>query len=42
LGTVTGRHNFFANMATKIFGRFLPKKYGTKIVCEPAARKRQI
>ena len=23
-GTIAGRHRFFANMAQKIFGRFLP------------------
>ena len=31
IGTVAGRHRFFAYMATKIFGRFLPSPVMTRI-----------
>ena len=42
-GTIAGRHRFFAGMAHKIFGRFLPKFVLTKIsdsfkYCFPGSR----
>ena len=38
-GTIAGRHIFFANMARKIFGRFLPASLRPKIACPPALEK---
>ena len=38
-GTVAGRHRFFANMAQKIFGRFLPSQYRGYAACPPARAK---
>ena len=42
-GTVAGRHRFFASMAGKIFGRFLPQTVTSRIAasfgyCFPLAR----
>lgn len=37
LGTLSGRHLFFANMGGKILKRFVPKKVGERIICPPAA-----
>lgn len=39
IGTLSGRHTFFAKMATKIFGRFAPNKIMEKIMCEAAKKK---
>ena len=39
VGTLAGRHTYFARMAAKIYGRFLPKSFGINPVCPPAARK---
>ena len=36
LGTLSGRHNFFAKMGLKIIARFLPKSFTSKIVCKEA------
>jgi hypothetical protein len=33
LGTLSGRHVFFANMARKIVSRFLPNSIGSKMGC---------
>jgi len=37
LGTLAGRHRYFALMSKKLIGRFLPSTYKEKIVCPPAA-----
>ncbi|KAJ1418195.1 hypothetical protein B484DRAFT_453756 [Ochromonadaceae sp. CCMP2298] len=39
IGTVAGRHNFFAKMGTKILGRFVPKSAINKVLCGPAKGK---
>jgi hypothetical protein len=39
IGTISGRHRFFASMAFKILGRFVPKKILSKVICEPALLK---
>ena len=44
-GTVAGRHRFFAGMASKIFGRFMPSSVSTRIGeafgwCFPRSRLR--
>lgn len=39
IGTVSGRHNYFARMSMKILGRFVPKSVIHKIVCKPALAK---
>jgi hypothetical protein len=39
LGTLAGRHAFFGKMSFKILGRFFPKKFLEKVVCEPARVK---
>ncbi len=39
-GTLSGRHNFFAMMATKIFGRFLPASVSRRLGCPPALKKK--
>ena len=36
LGTLAGRHRFFATMGVKIMGRFLPASWKQRILCEPA------
>jgi len=41
-GTVAGRHMYFAMMGRKILGRFLPRKLGQKIGCEPARVKQEL
>jgi hypothetical protein len=33
VGTLAGRHVFFANMARKIVSRFMPSKFSTKLGC---------
>ena len=38
-GTIAGRHTFFANMARKIFGRFLPGRLKKYAACPPAQAK---
>ena len=38
-GTLAGRHIFFASMARKIFGRFLPSQYRGYAACPPARAK---
>jgi hypothetical protein len=39
LGTISGRHLFFARMAFKILGRFIPKSMLTNVLCTPAKLK---
>jgi hypothetical protein len=40
VGTLAGRHTYFANMARKIFGRFVPgQSIKEKIACSPAIEK---
>lgn len=40
VGTLAGRHTYFANMARKILGRFVPlKEIKSKIACKPALEK---
>ena len=41
-GTIAGRHMYFATMGRKILGRFLPRKLGEKIGCEPARIKHEL
>jgi hypothetical protein len=38
-GTLSGRHSYFANMARKILGRFIPPSLLNKVTCPPAQRK---
>eukprot|EP00967_Tisochrysis_lutea_P052587 scaffold65206_cov31-Tisochrysis_lutea.AAC.4 len=38
-GTAAGRHTFFASMARKIFGRFLPPALARRVGCGPAQMK---
>ena len=38
-GTLAGRHIFFAAMARKIFGRFMPSQYRGYAACPPARAK---
>lgn len=40
LGTLSGRHLFFATMGKKIIGRFFPSKFREKIACNPAIQKK--
>ena len=39
IGTLSGRHNFFAKMSIKILGRFMPKKVSSSLLCTPAKQK---
>ena len=40
VGTLSGRHTYFANMSRKILGRFVPvKNVREKIACQPAIDK---
>ena len=39
VGTISGRHNYFARMSMKILGRFFPKTVIHKIVCKPGQAK---
>jgi hypothetical protein len=39
LGTLAGRHTFFAKMSFKILNRFLPKAVLSKAVCQPGRLK---
>ena len=39
LGTLGGRHKFFAKMSMKIWGRFLPRSVVHRILCTPAKLK---
>ena len=39
IGTLSGRHAFFANMSLKILRRFIPQNLTSKIVCFPATKK---
>mmetsp|Transcript_72171 Transcript_72171/g.141640 ORF Transcript_72171/g.141640 Transcript_72171/m.141640 type:complete len:147 (-) Transcript_72171:153-593(-) len=39
IGTVSGRHNYFAKMSMKILGRFVPKSVIHKVVCKPGLQK---
>jgi hypothetical protein len=39
IGTVSGRHNYFAKMSMKILGRFVPKTVIHKVMCTPAKSK---
>jgi hypothetical protein len=38
LGTLSGRHLFFAGMGRKILARFVPKQVGSKIICPPGSK----
>lgn len=39
MGTLSGRHNYFAKMSMKILGRFVPKSVIHKVICQPARSK---
>jgi len=39
LGTLSGRHNFFANMGMKIIKRFIPRDVASKVICKGAKAK---
>jgi hypothetical protein len=39
IGTLSGRHNFFAKMSMKILGRFFPKSVIHRVMCTPAKSK---
>ena len=39
IGTISGRHIFFAQMSSKILGRFIPKSILSKVYCNPAKIK---
>ena len=39
IGTISGRHIFFAQMSSKILGRFIPKYILSKVYCNPAKIK---
>ena len=39
IGTLAGRHNFFAKMSFKILNRFLPNKVLDKMRCDAAINK---
>eukprot|EP00747_Dinoflagellata_sp_TGD_P023187 gnl/TRDRNA2_/TRDRNA2_129620_c0_seq1.p1 gnl/TRDRNA2_/TRDRNA2_129620_c0~~gnl/TRDRNA2_/TRDRNA2_129620_c0_seq1.p1 ORF type:complete len:211 (+),score=15.36 gnl/TRDRNA2_/TRDRNA2_129620_c0_seq1:71-634(+) len=39
VGTLAGRHTYFAGMAKKIFGRFVPASFRSQIACAPARAK---
>ena len=41
LGTLAGRHNFFAKMGIKIYSRFLPSSVSSKLICKDASTKQQ-
>ncbi len=38
-GTLAGRHNFFAMMSLKIFGRFMPASVSRRLGCPPSIKK---
>ena len=42
LGTLSGRHAFFANQWKKTIGRFVPKRAIDKMVCTPAIKKSSV
>ena len=35
IGTLAGRHVFFATMSRKLLGRFIPARALDKVTCEP-------
>ena len=39
IGTLSGRHNYFAKMSFKILGRFFPKSLLHEVACTPAKVK---
>ena len=39
VGTAAGRHVYFARMASKIWGRFLPKTQRDRVLCEAGQKK---
>lgn len=41
IGTLAGRHIFFANMATKVISRFLPNQVKQKIICPVAINSKK-
>ena len=41
IGTLSGRHNYFAKMSMKILGRFAPKSVINRIICNPAKLKQK-
>lgn len=43
IGTLSGRHLYFARMTQKLLGRFVPSTAAKqKIACEPARAKKNI
>jgi len=42
LGTLSGRHMYFATMGKKILGRFLPSSVRPHLQCGPAKAKAQM
>jgi len=42
VGTMSGRHVYFAGMAVKIWGRFLPTSVRPRLLCAPARAKRAV
>jgi hypothetical protein len=38
VGTLSGRHSYFANMARKIIGRFIPSAALRKVTCPPGQK----
>ena len=39
VGTLAGRHVYFANMARKIVSRFMPSKFSSKMGCPKTPKK---
>eukprot|EP01039_Chlorochromonas_danica_P008914 gene8914-9832_t len=39
VGTLAGRHSFFAGMAMKIARRFIPCSFSRRLMCQPARNK---
>jgi hypothetical protein len=42
IGTLVGRHTYFASMSQKIIGRFLPRTLREKVGCRPALEKARL
>jgi len=40
VGTLAGRHAYFAASGQKILGRFLPRKVSRELACAPAKAKK--
>lgn len=39
IGTLAGRHMYFAKVARRMWGRFLPSSVADKVMCTPAKAK---